>query len=612
LVVVRTLRSLAEARFRNISVEDLSSLESTITGDLLPNLNPRARRLLNLASLALNLASTPTMLKPFSMLSVEDRRRWLERVNVESTIYNLISLLDVVVLATHMANPRVSSRIGYRREEAMSRVRVEPLPTLSRSGKPRGVYDVIVVGSGAGGSVVAWELTRRGFRVALFEVGPEPSRGDLVKLHPSFRALKYYWDSGLTFTWGNPIIHLPFGRVLGGTVTVNSGTMFRVPGRALNLWYKATGVNVDSGTLEEAYKVVEGVLGVKQVPEHLLGGNAMAMRRGAEALGLKLHGPVRRPLGSCLGLGECAFACPSDGKIDMRLSFLRDAVSRGLEVYTKAHVRRVLLGDGRALGVEVELGGVSVRVESRAVVVSAGALNTPRLLLASGVRNRNLGAHLHIHPALGVTAIMNYKVNGWVGTMQSYYVADLLEDLGVLLLATLPPPGIGYSAGSIPFEEIHEYPYLASIGVQVSDENTGVVSRRAVLGVADYNLSSEDLEKIREGVKLATEILLAAGARKVYLPLKTTQGVYNVEDARRVLDRAKPGLFKLSAYHPMSTARMAGDPSAGVVDGDGRVFNYDNLYVADASIIPSTTIVNPQLTINALSLMVAWRIAKEL
>jgi choline dehydrogenase-like flavoprotein len=296
----------------------------------------------------------------------------------------------------------------------------------------------------------------------------------------------------------------------------------------------------------------------------------------------------------------------------MRLSFLRDAVSRGLEVYTNAYVRRVLLGDGRALGVEVELGGVSVRVESRAVVVSAGALNTPRLLLASGVRNRNLGAHLHIHPALGVTAIMNYKVNGWVGTMQSYYVADLLEDLGVLLLATLPPPGIGYSAGSIPFEEIHEYPYLASIGVQVSDENTGAVPRRAVLGVADYNLSSEDLEKIREGVELATEILLAAGARKVYLPLKTTQGVYNVEDARRVLDRAKPGLFKLSAYHPMSTARMAEDPSAGVVDGDGRVFNYDNLYVADASIIPSTTIVNPQLTINALSLMVAWRIAKEL
>jgi hypothetical protein len=191
LVVVRTLRSLAEARFRNISVEDLSSLESTITGDLLPNLNPRARRLLNLASLALNLASTPTMLKPFSMLSVEDRRRWLERVNVESTIYNLISLLDVVVLATHMANPRVSSRIGYRREEAMSRVRVEPLPMLSRSGKPRGVYDVVVVGSGAGGSIVAWELTRRRFRAAPFEVGPEPSRGDLVKLHPSFRALKY-------------------------------------------------------------------------------------------------------------------------------------------------------------------------------------------------------------------------------------------------------------------------------------------------------------------------------------------------------------------------------------------------------------------------------------
>jgi len=612
VVFVRTVRSLAEARFKDISVEDLNYLESTLVRDVIPNLNPKARRLLNLASLALNVASIPSTLKPFSTLSIGDRRRWLERVNAESNLYNIIALLDVIVLATHMTNPRISSRIGYRREEAVGGVRVEPEPALSRSGKPRGAYDVIVVGSGAGGSVIAWELSRRGFKVALFEAGPEPSRDELVKLHPSLRALKYFWDSGLTFTWGNPVIHLPFGRVLGGTVTVNSGTMFRAPGRALNLWYKATGVNVDSGALERAYEIIERMLGVKQVPEHLLGGNAIVMRRGAEALGLKLHGPVRRPLGACRGLGECAFGCPSNGKIDMRISFLRDAVSRGLEVYANALVRRVLLKGDRAFGVEVELGGSVIRVESKAVVVSAGALNTPRLLSASGVANGNLGAHLHIHPALGVTAVMEYKVNGWAGTMQSYYVADLLEDYGVLLLATLPPPGIGYSSGSIPFEEVYEYPYIASIGVQVSDENTGAVPRRALLGVAKYSLSSGDLEKIRRGVELAVEILLAAGARKAYLPLKNAQRVDSVKDAREALSKLKPSMLKLSAYHPMSTARMASDPDAGVVDSEGRVFGYSNLYVADASITPSTTIVNPQLTINALSLTIAWRIAKEL
>jgi choline dehydrogenase-like flavoprotein len=613
--LVRTIKSLAEAQLKSISAEDLNYLESTLKREVLPNLDPKVKRLLNLLSLALELSPIPSTLRLFSTLSIERRRKWLETINVEGTTYDITILLDTLLMVIHMMNPRVSSRINYKREEVVSKIQLEPRTVLSRSGKPQGVYDVVIVGSGAGGAVVAWELVRREFKVALFEVGPEPTQDELIKLHPFLRAFKYYWDNGFTFTWGKPIIDLPFGRVLGGTVTVNSGTMFRMPDEALGLWYKASGITIDSGALNSAYETVERMLGVKQVPENLLGGNAMVMRKGAEALGLKLHGPVRRPLGDpikCRGVGECAFGCPSNGKVDMRLSFLKEAVNKGLEVYTHAFVRRVLLSDGKALGVEVELGGTVVRVESKVVVVSAGALNTPRLLLTSGVKNRNLGAHLHIHPGLGVTAIMDQKVYGWIGTMQSYYVADLLKDFRVLLLATLPPPGIGFSTGSIPFDEIYDYPYIAAIGVQVSDDGTGIVPRRTILGVANYDLSSEDLEKIRRGIELSAEILLAAGAKRVYLPLKVVQGVNSIGEVKEALSKAKPKMFKVSAYHPMSTARMAKDPGTGVVDGDGRVFGYSNLYVADASVLPSTTIVNPQLTINALSLIIAQRIAKEL
>ena len=410
---------------------------------------------------------------------------------------------------------------------------------------------------------------------------------------------------------GHPIVSLPYGRVLGGTVTVNSGTMFRVPSGVLGNWRRATGARIDSSMLGEAYRVVEDRLGVRPVPEELLGGNARVMREGAEALGLS-HGPVRRPLGACRGLGECAFGCPCGGKVDMRLGFLAPAVEQGLEVFTGAEVRRVLVENGRVRGVLVEFAQGLLEVRSRAVVVAAGALNTPRLLEASGVRSRHLGRHLHIHPAAGVSGVMPRRVQGWVGTMQSYYVDDLLEEHHTLLLATFPPPGIGYSAASLPVDELPSYPRLASIGVQTSDDCTGSVSGLRLAGVASYDLCREDLEKLRAGVELAGEILFAAGAERVYPPLKRAEPARSMGELRRMLSSAKPRAYKLSAYHPMSTARMVGDPDAGVVGPGGRVFGVDGLYVADASMLPSTTRVNPQLTINALALLIADNVARDL
>ena len=194
--------------------------------------------------------------------------------------------------------------------------------------------------------------------------------------------------------------------------------------------------------------------------------------------------------------------------------------------------------------------------------------------------------------------------------MQSYCVDELLDDYDTLLLATFPPPGIGYSAGSIPLSEIDKYPYLASIGVQTSDTNEGEIPSKGLMGIAKYDLSNHDKDKLSQGILLATEILLAAGAMKVYLPLKKTCSVRSLAEAKRVLEDVDTRGLKLSAYHPMSTARIGIDAETGVVDEYGRVYGLDNLYLADASILPSTTIVNPQLTINALSLVVAENIIR--
>ena len=577
--------------------------------ELINKLSRNPRRLIRLATCYIQLRTIPRYLKPFTRLDVSKRRTWIEGLSHKSLAKDMMEIIQFLLSAVYFNKDQNRTKIGYERKIYLND-RGRPLEQPKLSHEPVDIkdkYDAVVVGSGAGGAVVAWKLCKAGYKVAVFEAGPEPSNVALE--NPVDRAVRYYWDNGLTFTMGRPVISLPFGKVLGGTVTVNSGTLFRATDKAFRLWREVSGVDIDRAKLDNAYSEVEKIIGAKPVPPELLGNNALVMRRGAENLGLR-HYPVRRPLGGCIASGECAFVCPNNGKIDMRLSFLSSGARNGLEIYCNTIVERVVIRSGKAVGVEVRVNNRKKIVNADVVVVSAGALNTPRILRRSGVNNRNLGKHLHIHPAAGVTALMNYRVDGWRGTMQSYCVDELLDDYDTLLLATFPPPGIGYSAGSIPLSEIDKYPYLASIGVQTSDTNEGEIPSKGLMGIAKYDLSNHDKDKLSQGILLATEILLAAGAEKVYLPLKKTCSVRSLAEAKRVLEEVDTRGLKLSAYHPMSTARIGIDEETGVVDEYGRVYGFDNLYLADASILPSTTIVNPQLTINALSLVVAENIIR--
>lgn len=600
----KVLKALSEARFN-------SSWSAKYIEDNLKNLfSNNSKRIIKIASIIIEAKPILNKGKPFSKLSVEKRREWLNKISGKSTTYDMVGILEFLISAVYYTNEENASRINYQRRPFIHHVN-EP-ENIRLSNNPNEIkkkYDAIIIGSGAGGAVTAWRLIKKGVKVVIFEAGPEPI--NLLNEAPVTKAVKYYWDNGLTFTMGKPSISLPFGKVLGGTVTVNSGTMFRISAETLSRWSLETGVYISRYRLEEAYETIEEILNVSEVPEELLGNNAKIMRKGAEELGLS-HYPVKRPIGDCHGMGECAFGCPYNGKIDMRLSFLLDAKRKGLEIYCNTPVMKIIRQGSRVNGVVVKLNDREKIVKSDLVVVSAGALNTPYLLKRTGINNRNIGKHLHIHPAVGVTGIMKQDVYGWRGTMQSYCVDELFGDWHTLLLATFPPPGIGYSAGSIPLEELNKYPHLASIGVQTSDDGEGSLPTIRLFSVANYSLWNDDLEKLREGILLATEILLAADADKIFLPIKKTVDINSLSEARAILSEADIKYFKLSAYHPMSTARMGSDEREGVVDHGGRVFGLDNLYVADASILPSSTYVNPQLTINALSLIIADNILDDI
>ena len=202
--LLRVLEALSEAEFGTSRPAEL------VGGRVLPLLGQGPRRLLGLASLLVDLAPLLGRWRTFTSMGLEDRRRWLRGLSPAGLVADMLGLLEFLLLAVYYVDRGAAESIGYRREERIPPASECRQPRLS-SRRPGREYDVVVVGSGAGGAVAASRLAGLGFRVALFEAGPEPGAGELVEEHPVFRALKYYWDGGLTFTWGTPLLASPTG-----------------------------------------------------------------------------------------------------------------------------------------------------------------------------------------------------------------------------------------------------------------------------------------------------------------------------------------------------------------------------------------------------------------
>jgi choline dehydrogenase-like flavoprotein len=251
----------------------------------------------------------------------------------------------------------------------------------------------------------------------------------------------------------------------------------------------------------------------------------------------------------------------------------------------------------------------------RAVIVAGGALGTPELLLRSGVGGAQVGRNLHIHPACWVGARYPEEVRGWEGVMQSFYV-DEWEEQRILLEATFTPLAFGgawlLGAGRAHQEAMLDFSHVGSIGVHLSDESAG----RVGLGTpgalrASYELTGEDADRLAFGIARAAEIHFAAGATEVY-PNIPRVGVLKPGDlAQFEAAKFKPSELRLEAFHPMGTARIAADPRQGVCAADGSVQGSDGLYVADASLFPTSVGVNPMMTVIAFSKAVSRGIAAQ-
>ena len=245
-------------------------------------------------------------------------------------------------------------------------------------------FDVVVVGSGAGGGVVAGELADRGRRVLLLEVGPHKTAADFTRWEAK-AAHDLWWPIRFALIDGGAggAVGLVAGRCVGGSTTINTKVALRAHAKDL-----ASGTR-RAGSSSTSIRTTSRWSSGSASASGPTGRRASALSSPASARSARSSTPVQSYTdANCMRCGSCLQGCPTNAGKSTLNTYIHDAWAAGrLELRADARVERVLIEDGEAAGVEyVDGDGTVGRVDAGAVVVAAGTLNTPQLLLRPACR----------------------------------------------------------------------------------------------------------------------------------------------------------------------------------------------------------------------------------
>ncbi|MBI2378323.1 MAG: GMC family oxidoreductase [Deltaproteobacteria bacterium] len=480
--------------------------------------------------------------------------------------------------------------------------------------------DFVVVGSGPGGAASARVLAESGASTIVLEEGGEPPTPPATNGFAAMSTL--YRDLGTSVLLGHAPIPYLQGVVLGGTSVINGAISWRLPRDVHEEWVRddpAIGEALPFSEIEARTDRVETDLGIAPTSPEVAGRKSSIVAEAAERLGWA-HRPISRNTPGCRGSGRCLEGCPNGAKASMDRVHLRIAEERGATIASSMKVTKLLTSKNRVTEVLGRgKGGGRFRVRPRrAVVVAASAVGTPALLIRSGITDGPVGQGFQCHPGISMAARFGEPITAWLGATQGHEVIEFrgegikLEvlgyDLSILLLRT---KGVGRALAA----DKEQLDRFLNMGAAIRASAQGSVTPGLFGGVrARFQPNSADLAKIRRGLRLMGELLLEAGALEV-LP-----GVFGFTPRitdRRDLERLElegprdARAYSMAVTHMFGTARMGSDPRRSVVRPDFSHHRVRNLFVADSSVFPTNTGVNPQTSILALATLCGEQVMRS-
>jgi choline dehydrogenase-like flavoprotein len=491
--------------------------------------------------------------------------------------------------------------------------------------------DVVVVGSGAGGGVIAGTLAQQGVKVVVLEAAGHFNESDFKQLELAAYQEMYWRGGPIPTADGN--ISLQAGTTLGGGTTINWTNCLRTPQWVRDEWASEHGLEgADRPEYDAHLDAVLARIGATDKASDLNKAQ-QRLKQGCEALGWDFRLVVRNvDLGkySPEASGYLGFGDPSGAKNSTEKTFLRDAFESDAEILVRTRAQRILTENGRAAGVEAVYAdpgsGRSAQVTVRApnVVVACGALETPALLLRSQIGGPATGDYLRLHPALALLGSYGEDMQGWWGAPHaglSHEFENVQDGYGFLIEGAHYTTGVGGSAvpwtnGAEHKEMMSRFKYGATFICLLRDRGHGrVVIDQNGESVPYYAVEDElDLANLRLSIEKIARLHEAAGAGEIYSLAARLPRWRRGDDLERFIERAqrvpmRAGGQKLFSAHQMGTARMGADPRTSVANPWGELHDVSGVWIGDGSAFPTPSGVNPMVSIMALARRTAFAIA---
>ncbi|PYH49424.1 long chain fatty alcohol oxidase [Aspergillus saccharolyticus JOP 1030-1] len=518
--------------------------------------------------------------------------------------------------------------------------------------------DVIIVGSGCGGSVAAKNLTEAGYRVMVVDKSYHYTSNHFpMDANEGFISM-FEAGGGIVSDDGSTVVLA--GSTWGGGGTVNWSAALQTQGYVRQEWAKD---GLSFFTSQEFQKCLDRVCDRMGVGiEHIEHNKANRLiLEGARRLGYSAKTVPQNTGQSLHYCGYCTLGCHTCGKKGPTETFLADA-SRGGATFIEGFRADKILFEQKpygtvASGVEgtwtsrdsylglTGLGAVKrkVVIKAKRVVVSCGSLQSPLLLMRSGLKNRRIGRNLHLHPVVVAGAVLNEEVRPWEGSALTTVVNEFenldqkghgvkIEALSMLPSAYLPlfpwRGGLDYKLWVLNLAR--------SVGfiTLTRDRDGGRVYPDPVDGRCriEYTPSAYDRKHMLEALIGAAHIAFVAGAKEFHTtwrelapyirpemaPAEAAEGTNSASfqawlaDIRAHKVPLAPERTQFASAHQMGTCRMGTSPKTSVVDPDCQVWETRSLYVVDASVFPSASGVNPMITNMAIADWASRNIAKSL
>ncbi len=478
--------------------------------------------------------------------------------------------------------------------------------------------DVLIIGSGAAASVLAKGLVEKGRQVLMIERGKHVYRDELNENEISMVS-KLYADGALQLA-SDFRLQVFQGSCVGGSTVVNNAVCFDLPEEVVQKWNDENELNagIDEKRYFESQVKVKNFMGVNNVPEmaesEFLNPSGKLFIQGIKNMNLNkpphYFGSVSANTLNCIGCGYCNIGCAYGKKLSMLETVLPNIQEKygneSLEILSECEALKF-----RSTGKKIDYvlcrfsSGKLIKIKANTFILSAGAISSSIVLQQSSI-SKNSGKRLSFNLGSQITAAFEHPVNSFDGLQISHYL-NISPSQGYIVETWYNPPMFQSTAMPGWFEDhfnnMKRYNKLACAGILVGTEANAEVRSSGLTGrIIHYKPTQSDLKKLLDGLELSGRIFLNAGAKSIIPNTFRYYEFNNEEELQKLKYYVKgPRDISLGSGHPQGGNIISKNSEIGVVDSDFKVFGYDNLYVCDASVFPSSIGVNPQITVMSLA-----------